>query len=257
MIVKILVCLIAGLGAGFGTGLAGLSAAAVISPMLITFLGVNAYEAVGIALASDVLASAVSAYTYKKNGNLDIKNGLVMLASVLVFTLIGSYAASLLPLATMGSFSMFMTLLVGLKFIFRPVMAAKENNIKRSRKQAVIQSVICGMIVGLICGFVGAGGGMMMLLVLVSVLGYELKTAVGTSVFIMAFTALTGAVSHFAIGSGVTDWSILVMCILFTLLFAQITAKFANKASAKTMNRALGFGLSLMSLAMIIVNYVL
>lgn len=54
---------------------------------------------------------------------------------------------------------------------------------------------------------------MMMLLVLTSVLGYELKTAVGTSVFIMAFTALTGAVSHFAIGGGITDWSILLMCV--------------------------------------------
>ena len=48
-----------------------------------------------------------------------------------------------------------------------------------------------------ICGFIGAGGGMMMLLILTSVLGYELKTAVGTSVFIMTFTALTGAVSRF------------------------------------------------------------
>ena len=76
---KILICLIAGVGAGFGTGLAGLSAAAVISPMLITFLGVNPYEAVGIALASDVLASAASAYTYGKNKNIDIKNGVVML----------------------------------------------------------------------------------------------------------------------------------------------------------------------------------
>ena len=43
---------------------------------------------------------------------------------------------------------------------------------------------------------------MMMLLVLTSVLGYELKTAVGTSVFIMTFTAFTGAVSHVAIGGG-------------------------------------------------------
>ena len=55
MLVKLLVCLIAGLGAGIGTGLAGLSAAAVISPMLISFLGVPAYQAVGIALSSDVL----------------------------------------------------------------------------------------------------------------------------------------------------------------------------------------------------------
>lgn len=256
MLEKILVCLIAGAGAGFGTGLAGLSAAAVIAPMLITFLNVSAYEAVGIALASDVLASAASAYTYHKNKNIDVKNGLVMLMSVLVFTLVGSYAASFLPQRTMGGFSMFMTLFAGLKFIFRPVMEAKESNKNRSRTKAAVQSAICGVIVGLICGFVGAGGGMMMLLVLVAVLGYELKTAVGTSVFIMAFTAFTGAASHFAIGGGVTDYTILLLCIVFTLIGAMLTAKFANKASPKVMNRTLGFGLVAMSAAMIIVNYV-
>lgn len=74
MLVKLLVCLIAGLGAGIGTGLAGLSAAAVISPMLISFLGVPAYQAVGISLVSDVLASAISAYTYGKNKKLDLKD---------------------------------------------------------------------------------------------------------------------------------------------------------------------------------------
>ena len=84
LLVKILVCFLAGAGAGIGTGFAGMSAAAVISPMLITFLGMDPYMAVGIALSSDVLASAVSAYTYHKNKNLDIKNGLIMMASVLL-----------------------------------------------------------------------------------------------------------------------------------------------------------------------------
>lgn len=252
MLKSLIVCLIAGIGAGFGTGIAGMSAAAVISPMLVTFLGIDAYEAVGIALASDVLASAASAYTYKKNGNLDIKNGIVMMLSVMFFTVAGSFAASFLPDTTMGNFSMFMTLIMGIKFIVKPVLAAKERNLTRTKKQAVIQSLVCGMPIGLICGIVGAGGGMMMLLVLVSVIGYELKTAVGTSVFIMTFTALTGAVSHFAIGEGITDYPVLIMCVVFTLVAAQITAKFANKASAKTMNRALGVGLSALSLAMIV-----
>ena len=89
MLMKFIVCFIAGIGAGLGTGFAGMSAAAVISPMLITFLGMPAYEAVGIALSSDVLASAVSAYTYGKNKNLDIKNGLVMMVTVLIFTMVG------------------------------------------------------------------------------------------------------------------------------------------------------------------------
>lgn len=254
--IKIIVCVVAGLGAGFGTGIAGLSAAAVISPMLITFLGADAYEAVGIALASDVLASAVSAVTYGKNKNLDIKNGLVMLVTVLVFTFTGSILASFLPQKAMGSFSMFMTLFVGLKFILRPVMSAKKSNIERSRKKAILQSILCGIPIGLICGFVGAGGGMMMLLILVSVLGYELKTAVGTSVFIMTFTALTGSLSHFAIGGGITDWSVLVLCALFTLIGSIFTARFANKTSPKVMNRSLGIGLTAMSVAMIIVNLI-
>lgn len=244
----IFVTFFAGMGAGLGTGFAGMSAAAVISPMLITFLNVDPYMAVGIALASDVLASAVSAYTYKKSNNLDVKNGLVMMVSVLTFTFIGSYIASLLPSAAMGNFSVFMTFLLGVKFIVRPVMTTKEAMQSVSAKKRAVQSVVCGTVIGLICGFVGAGGGMMMLLILTSVLGYELKTAVGTSVFIMTFTALTGAVSHFGIG-GAPDLTILILCVLFTFIWARIAAVFANKAEPKTLNRATGIVLVILGLS--------
>lgn len=235
----ILVTSLAGMGAGLGTGFAGMSAAAVITPMLVTFLKLDPYMAVGIALSSDVLASAVSAYTYGKNKNLDIKNGIIMMLSVLVFTVVGSYVSSLLPSATMGGFSVFMTFLLGIKFIVRPVMTTKESMQNVSAKKRAIQSIICGVLIGFICGFIGAGGGMMMLLILTSVLGYELKTAVGTSVFIMTFTALTGAVSHFAIG-GMPDVTVWLLCIVFTFIWARIAAVFANKASAKTLNQATG-----------------
>lgn len=235
----IVVTFLAGMGAGLGTGFAGMSAAAVISPMLITFLNMDPYMAVGIALSSDVLASAVSAYTYGKNKNLDIKNGLIMMASVLVFTVVGSYVASLVPSSTMGNFSVFMTFLLGIKFIVKPVMTTKEAMQDIPAKKKAIQSVICGMLIGFICGFVGAGGGMMMLLILTTVLGYELKTAVGTSVFIMTFTALTGAISHFSIG-GAPNWPVFILCVLFTLLWARIAAKIANKASAKKLNQMTG-----------------
>lgn len=254
--IKLIVCIIAGLGAGIGTGLAGLSAAAVISPMLITFLDFPAYEAVGISLASDVLASAVSAYTYGKNKHLDVKNGLIMLCAVLVFTVVGSYAAGLLPNTTMGSFSVFMTFLLGIKFIIRPVMATQETQADQSKAKMALQSILCGALVGFICGFVGAGGGMMMLLVLTSVLGYELKTAVGTSVFIMSFTAFTGAVSHMAIG-GLPDLSALVLCILATLIGAQSSALFANKASPTVLNRITGVVLTVLGAAMLLIRFFL
>ena len=239
LFITILVTFFAGMGAGLGTGFAGMSAAAVISPMLITFLHMDPYMAVGIALSSDVLASAVSAYTYGKNKNLDIKNGVIMMCSVLVFTVVGSFVASLVPSRTMGGFSTVMTFFLGVKFIVKPVMTTKESMQAVSAKKRAIQSIICGMLIGFICGFVGAGGGMMMLLILTSVLGYELKTAVGTSVFIMTFTALTGAVSHFIIG-GSPDWIVWTLCVVFTFIWARIAAVFANKAEPKTLNRATG-----------------
>ena len=184
---QFIICFIAGIGAGLGTGFAGMSAAAVISPMLITFLGLPAYEAVGIALV-------------------------------------------------------------------KPVMTTKESMQAVSAKKRILQSVICGILVGFICGFVGAGGGMMMLLILTGILGYELKTAVGTSVFIMTFTALTGAISHFAIG-GMPDMLCLLFCVVSTLLWARIAARFANKASAVTLNRVTGIVLAVLGCAILAVNY--
>ena len=252
--ITVLVTFFAGMGAGLGTGFAGMSAAAVISPMLITFLGVEPYLAVGIALASDVLASAVSAYTYKKNNNLDIKNGLLMMAAVLVFTVVGSFVSSVVPSTTMGNFSVFMTLILGIKFIIKPVMTTKEQMNAVTKRKKIVGSLICGGVVGFICGFVGAGGGMMMLLILTSVLGYELKTAVGTSVFIMTFTAFTGAVSHFSFGR-LPDLTVMALCVVFTLLFARIAALFANRAKPEVLNRATGGVLVILGAAILIFNW--
>lgn len=95
---------------------------------------------------------------------------------------------------------------------------------------------------------------MMMLLVLTSVLGYELKTAVGTSVFIMSATALTGSISHFAIG-GLPDLEALIICVISTLIFAQIAALFANKSSPVVLNRVTGSILVILGVAILAMNY--
>lgn len=250
----LLVTFFAGMGAGLGTGFAGMSAAAVISPMLITFLDMEPYTAVGIALASDVLASAISAFTYGKNKNLDIRNGLLMMAMVLLFTIIGSYVSSVVPAQTMGGFSTFMTLMLGIKFIAKPVMTTKQEMEAVSKKRKIAGSILCGAFIGFICGFIGAGGGMMMLLILTSVLGYELKTAVGTSVFIMTFTALTGSISHFSFGDA-PDLLIMALCIGFTLVWARIAAVFANKAKPETLNRAVGVVLVLLGVVILGFQY--
>ncbi len=255
LFITILVTFFAGMGAGLGTGLAGMSAAAVIAPMLIVFLDVDPYLAVGIALASDVLASAVSAATYARHKNIDLKNGLVLMVTILLFTIVGSFVASKINAVFMGSVSMFLTVFLGIKFIVKPITTTKEQMLEVSAKKRFIRSVISGVIVGFICGFVGAGGGIMMLILLTGVLGYELKTAVGTSVFIMTFTALLGSVSHFVLG-GKPDILILCLCVGFTFIWARLAAKFANKVSPLVLNRSLGVVLLVLGIATVIFNFV-
>lgn len=251
----ILICIVAGMGASLGTGFAGMSAAVVISPMLVTFLGVNAFEAIGIALASDVLASAVSAYTYGKNKNIDIKNSKSLLISVLVFTLIGAFVSYFVPSTTLGNSTVYLSLLMGVNF-FRKSFKEKapQKTHEFHGKMRIIMPIVCGISIGFVCGFIGAGGGMMMLLLLTSVLGYELKIAVGTSVFIMTFTALFGSVSHFALEGSMPDPLIFITCVISTLVFALLGARFANRASHKVLNRAIGIVLMTLGVFMVVAN---
>ena len=259
MTIQIIVCVLAVLGAGLGTGFAGMSAAAVIGPMLIVFLNVPAYTAVGIALASDVLASGVSAIVYARHKNIDLKNSWVLLVTVLAMTVAGCFVANFVAQKSndaMSGVSIFAMLLLGVRFLFFPPNNSKEKMPNVSEKNRIIRSILCGVVIGFICGFMGAGGGIMMLLLLTSVLGYELKSAVGTSVFIMTFTALTGAIGHFAIDGGLQEyWIMLVTCIVSTLVFAQVAAAIANRLKPKHLNLIVGILLTGLAIATIIVQY--
>ena len=96
---------------------------------------------------------------------------------------------------------------------------------------------------------------MMMLLVLTVLLGYELKTAVGTSVFVMTFSALTGALSHFALG-GPPRLDLLVLCVVFTLLWAQVAARIATRADAqRLLNRVVGVILTALGLLLVGIRF--
>ena len=249
MFITVLVSILSGIGAGIGTGLAGLSAALIIAPALMTFCDMPAYEAVTIALASDVLASAISAWTYAKRKNLDVKNGVVLLLSILVFTLVGSYVGQFAPNTIVKYFAIFMVCTIGLKFIIWPVMTSKTEMANTPFAQRAVKSIFFGAIIG----FIGVGGGAMMLLVLTLVLGFELKTAIGTSVFIMSFTALFGAVSHFVLGAKPNLW-VMFLCIATTLIAAEISAVFANNASLKKLNKAVGVCLLIFAFVLILLN---
>ena len=168
-------------------------------------------------------------------------------------TMVGSWLSTMVPNSTLGGFSVFMTLVLGLRFLFFPVTSPNRTLQGGSRAMQIIKGAVGGSCIGLVCGFFGAGGGMMMLMVLTAVLGYELKTAVGTSVFVMTFSALTGALSHFAMGS-MPRPGLLVMCVIFTLIWAQVAAKIATRADALLLNRLTGVILTILGVVLIAIS---
>ena len=253
VLLKLLVCFLASMAAGIGTGFAGMSAAAVIGPVLSTFLGISVYQAVAVGLAADVLASALSAWTYKKHDNLDIRGSLLLLCCVMIGTIVGSVVASHVPDRAMGSLAEIGLIIVGFRFLFMKVEEEKSPLLSDDGKAHKIKSVIAGLVIGFWCGFIGAGGGIMLLLTLTIFLGYDMHNAVGTSTFIMIFTALIGSVSHFVI-SGMPEPLYLISCVVFTLFFAKISATIANKVEPIVLHRVVGVIMILTSAIVLLVK---
>ncbi|MCC8182111.1 MAG: TSUP family transporter [Clostridiales bacterium] len=255
---------VAALGAGVGTGLAGLSAATVMVPILIvlcpSFGGeYGAYQATAIALASDILGSAVSSSVYAKNKHIDLRHGWVMMACIISLSAVGSYAAYLVGNVVLGGFTLVLTFCIGIRFLVKPDTSksgADVSNVRLGWKEIII-SLFFGLTIGFGTGFVGTGGGMMMLVVFTVFLGYDLKTAVGTSTFIMTFTALIGFVSHSLIHPAIVleRWDVLIICIVTATAASLISAQFANRVNSKTVGRVTGVILTVLGAAMIYLNY--
>jgi len=255
---------IAALGAGIGTGLAGLSAATVMVPILIvlcpSFGGEHgAYQATAIALASDILGSAVTTYTYAKHKNIDLRRGSVMLVCILGMCTVGSYVAFLVGNVVLGSFTLFLTFFIGIRFLVKPDTSRKDQAAKGEKLdlKGVAVSLFFGLTIGFGTGFVGTGGGMMMLVVFTAFLGMELKTAVGTSTFIMTFTALIASVSHILIHPAIVleKWDVMLICIVTATAASLISARFANRVKNRTVGLVTGAVLTVLGGAMLILNY--
>ena len=256
--------ILAALGAGIGTGLAGLSAATVMVPILIvlcpSFSGENgAYQATAIALASDILGSAVTTITYGKHKNIDLKRGWIMLTCILTMSTVGSYAAWLAGNVVLGSFTLFLTFFIGIRFLVKPD-TSRQNTAGKGEKldlKGVAISLFFGLTIGFGTGFVGTGGGMMMLVVFTAFLGMELKTAVGTSTFIMTFTALIASVSHILIHPAIIleRWNVMLICIIVATAASLISAQFANRVKNRTIGLVTGTVLTMLGAAMLILNY--
>ncbi len=255
---------VASILSGIGTGFVGISAATVMVPVLIvlcpSFSGDGGvYAAQAVALSADILSSAITAAIYIRHGNINLKKGWIMLLSVSVMCILGSWAASLINNTTLGSFSLFLTFFIGLRFLLK---SEKERPDESERKvpldlKGIIISLFFGLTIGFGTGFVGTGGGMMMLIVFTLFLEMGLKESVGTTTIIMALTAFISSLSHFLIEPEIITlhWKALLIAVTLTTLSSLISAHVANRIRNNTSSLIAGVLLTLLGGSMITLSY--
>ncbi len=237
----ILYLVISGFGAGIVTGLAGASAATIVTPVLSIFAGVPAYTAITVALFTDVFASASSAYTFWENKNINLKKGLYVSIFVVIGSIAGSFLSTYANSKVLGYISLLMIVNISLNFLKKANRLEKEAKglIEKKEQKLVFQNhtnlaiIGFGLLIGFLCGFVGAGGGLMILVMLSAILGLDTKTGVGTSVLVMTFTALSGGIAHIPnlepTGYNLNFVIVVLISGLFSISGAKIAARFANK----------------------------
>ena len=219
----------------------------------------GAYHATAIALASDILGSAFTSAIYIKHKNIDLKRGGIMLACIISMCIAGSIAAWHAGNVVLGTFSLFLCVGIGIRFLLKPD-TQKEKPVNKGAKldwKGIAISLFFGLTIGFGTGFVGSGGGMMMLVVFTAFLGMERKSAVGTSTLIMTFTALIAFVSHVLVDPTLVmeKWQILLLCIVVESLASIVSAQFANKVNNRMVGIVTGAVLTVLGAIMLGIHY--
>jgi len=266
-----LLILLIGAVAGIVTGLIGASGVMVVVPALAV-LGYGTADAIGASLFVDTIASLVVAWTYYQNKNLRIKQGVWIAIGSVIGAQIGSLLSPSIPETGLSNaFSIFLVI-VAVVFWVRgartvlptpsesaatdpaegkaaAVPSLKENAIVRlMRKNIVVSGLVLGLIVGIVSGLLGAGGGVMILLILVFLLQYSMHEGIGTSTLIMAFTAASGAIGHAR--SGNLPLEAAVIAAIGTLIGGRIAARFANRVNEKVLSKVVGGLFAILAIAM-------
>lgn len=244
-----IVLFLSGIGAGVMTGLIGASAVTFMAGILITLLGYGAYLAIGVSLITDVSASLVSAHIYKSAQNIDVKRGILIGIFATIFAFIGSILARIIPDIALNDGLGLIILFTGVMFFRNPLKGEETRWTQYFKAKKTLGSILIGVFVGLGCGIFGVGGGITILVALVFVLGYPIKTAVGTSVLIMAFISLSGGIGHF-VGLKFPLIEIIIASI-GGIIGAAFASKYANRSSEEKMFKIAGIILIIISLAVI------
>ena len=245
-----------GLGTGLVVGITGASGVLLVVPLLTIIMGVTMHTAVGTSLFVDVITPLFVAYSYYRRGNVNLKAALWLA----VGAIIGAQAGALFANLVVSSNAMNIGFIVFLfamaaSMWFKSGRPARENNgarlVEMNTRNRLITLGI-GLLLGINSGLFGAGGGLVFLLVLLMVLKYPTRMAVGTSSLIMAMTAASGTLGYALHGN--VDFSVGIIIAIAAVVSGLLSARLAHKVSEKLLNRIVGIIFAAIGVMMVVLK---
>lgn len=104
-------------------------------------------------------------------------------------------------------------------------------------RMTAVQVVVAALLVGFLTGFLGVGGGFIVVPALVTILGFPMPAAAGTSLLIIALNSATSLAIH-AGGNPQFDWAVIAPFTSATVAMAYVGRRVAGRSSSTTLTRA-------------------
>ena len=241
----ILIGIVTGVGALLGS-LLGLGGGFLIVPMLTIFLGIPIKTAVALSLLS-ILANSLSAsIVYVDKGVVDFRLGLILEST----TMLGAILGANINLMMNESIIYVIFGIVLIYVAYRMVFGRKygDNNVSHKKGNLYIAASV-SFVAGVLSGFLGIGGGILKMPILILLLSLPTRVAIGTSLFMISITSATSTYIYFI--NRVINLAYAPYAVLGAAIGAQLGSRLGFRIEARYLRILFSIFLLVFSLIMI------
>jgi hypothetical protein len=234
---------------GVSLGLIGGGGSIITLPVLVYALGVPVHRAVGMSLAVVGSTALVGALLHHRRGAVAWRIGALFAAGGIASAYLGS---KLTPLV---SSPVLLLLFAGLMLVVAVIMLTRREPRPDAVPQAASppRAVLAGLGVGFLTGFLGVGGGFLIVPALVLFGGLSMKRAIGTSLFVIAVNCASGLLGH--LSTGPADVRLTLLVTLLAVAGALAGTALSHRVDAAGLRRIFAWFVVAVALFLIVRNY--
>jgi uncharacterized membrane protein YfcA len=244
-----LIGLILSAAIGLSLGLIGGGGSILTVPILVYLLGVDAHDAVTMSLAVVGATSLLGTYLHWRRGNVAFSSAWIFGGAGVVGALLGSPLTRLVsPEALLMMFGLLM-LAVAVTMLWRRKHTAEPSG----HQPHIVKAVLAGLGVGVLTGFLGVGGGFLIVPALILFGGLDMKKAIGTSLFVIFLNCVAGLVGHMS--QEFLNWGLTAAVMGLAVTGAIVGTILSHRLAAHHLQRMFAVLVLAVSLFLIAKNY--